>query len=852
MKTPTHSGRPHRWRAQFVPGSDARLRFRTPVSAKALDFAPPALAPDVHDLPSYFMLSTLRVAIRSLARRPAVVLVAAASLAIGIGVNSAVFSIVDAMFFRPPAVESPASLITIVGNYKDSGTAVLDWSDIQAIAARTPAFSAVSASMERGGLWRNGGEMTSLIVSAVGDNYFPMLGVKPALGHLPDPARDDAAESEPPILLTHWFWRERMGGRADIIGQRMEFRGHLWRAAAVLPPEFRGLSTMDQVHVWIPVSSWARYFPRDLDRGGGQFEALARLRPGASLAQAQAQLDLVAGNIEAGDSRVARGRRLLAASVGREMRERLLPGGLAMAAVMLVLLVACANVAAVLLARAETRRREIGLRLSLGAGRLALVRQFLTESAVLAVLGTGLGLLLATWLLSAVPALAPPSSVPVKYDFRIDQRLLLFAGACSLLTLLVSGMAPFGYALRVSLLDAISGARSAGRAHQGWLRFVLVSAQIALGVVLAGGAVLLIRALGEAHAIYPGYDASRPLALVPANVSSGDDGKPDYVRFNDAAGRVASVPGVEAVTYARHLPLIESGWGATLSVTPEGDPTDAPPRKLYFNLVGPRFFEITGTRMASGRVFADADHNPNAHVAIVNAEAARRFWPGQNPFGKVLRMNQTSYQVIGVTADGRIRSLHEASAPTVYLSASQMNWGETILIARTRIDPAPIVKDLARAAAQTHGLGVSDPTTLRTIMQQALYADWFPTVLGSFLAVVGLLLAAGGLYGAVSYATERRLGEFGVRMTLGARSTQIAGLVFREAAVLCAAGVPAGIGIFLAGYRYYGLPLFRGRPLDPAAILLGALITISAVMAGTVLPALRAARLDPIEVIRTE
>jgi putative ABC transport system permease protein len=208
--------------------------------------------------------------------------------------------------------------------------------------------------------------------------------------------------------------------------------------------------------------------------------------------------------------------------------------------------------------------------------------------------------------------------------------------------------------------------------------------------------------------------------------------------------------------------------------------------------------------------------------------------------------------VIGVAADGRIGSLHETPAPAVYLPASRMRWGETILIARTKTDPAAILKQLARAAAQTNGLRIYESTTLRTVWNQALYADWIPTVLGGLLAIIGLLLAAGGLYGAVSYATEQRLSEFGVRIAVGAQTSQIATLVLRQAAMLCAAGVPAGIGLFLSVYHYYGAAFLRNRPIDALAICAGAMIAVTAVLAGAVLPAIRAARLDPVEVLRAE
>ena len=798
------------------------------------------------------MLSSLRIAIRSLMRRPAIALVAVVSLAVGIGINSAVFSVVDAVYLRPPAVSNPENLVEITGHFKDSGSGIIDWSDCKAVETEISAFSAVTGSMGRGGTWRNGDERIPLLVYAVGDNYFDMLGVKPVLGQIPDSKHDYSADPEPPLVLAYWLWRERMGGRADVIGQRMEYRDHLWRIAAVLPPEFRGLSAMDQRHVWIPISSWSRYFRRDLERGSGQFEAIARLREGISLEQAQAQLDALSKRIESGDSRVAKGRRLLATSIASEMRKQLQPGMFALAVVALVLLVACANVAAVLLTHAEARRREIGLRLSLGASRLALVKQFLTESAILALIGTGAGLLLASWLLAIAPAFAPPSPVPLNFDFRMDIRLFVFTAVCVLTTLVIFGFAPLSYALRVSLLEAISGARTAGRTPRSFSRRALVAGQVALSVVLVGGAIVLVRALGEAREIYPGYDSSRPLALVSVNSGFYSSPRPERLRYDDAANRMATVGGVEAVTYARHLPLVGSGYGATLAVTPEGAPPDAPPPQIYFNLVGPKFFEVLGTRIVSGRAFADSDHHGGAPVAIINAEAARRFWPGQNPLGKTLRTRKDSYQVIGVAADGRIRSLHEDARPIIYLPASRMEWGETILIARTKGDPAPLLKSLAQAAGAANDLRVYDSSTLRTLMKQALYDDWVPTVGGGFLAVIGLLLAAGGLYGAISYATERRLSEFGVRMAVGARGRDIALLVVRHAALLCALGVPPGVGLFIVAYRYNAATLLRDRPMDPVAISIGAVVTVAVVLLGAILPAMRAARLDPVEVLRAE
>jgi len=378
------------------------------------------------------------------------------------------------------------------------------------------------------------------------------------------------------------------------------------------------------------------------------------------------------------------------------------------------------------------------------------------------------------------------------------------------------------------------------------------TAKTGFTIVLVGGAVVLFRAFGEAQEIYPGYDTSRPLALVWAYPVRDQGSTPEHVIYAEAADRMAAVGGVEAVTYARHMPLVESGSGAAISVIPEGAPPDAAPPRVYFNIVGPQFFEVAGIRMISGRIFAGSDHHGGSPVAIISAEAARRFWPGQNPLGKTLRTGRKAYQVVGVAADGRISHLHETPAPVLYFPASQMQFGETILIARTKADPAGVIKELARAATATNSLRSYQSMTLRSVLKEALYEDWIPTVLGGFLAIVGLLLAAGGLYGAVSYATERRLSEFGVRMAVGARASQVAGLVLRQAALLCVAGVPVGVGLFVAIYHYEAAALVQNRPMDPIAISAATAITITVVLAGALLPAIRAARLDPIEVLRAE
>ncbi|MBI4907624.1 MAG: ABC transporter permease [Acidobacteria bacterium] len=796
------------------------------------------------------MFSTFRIAVRTLARRPSLTLVAVFSLAAGIGLNTAVFSLVDALYLRPPDVRNPYSLVHVNGWFKDSGSAILDWPDYEEVTKQTDAFSSVTASMRRGGLWRTGDEVLPLLVTVVAENYFDMLGVRPVIGQLPGKGHNYASDSTPPIAVAHWFWQERMGARSDIIGLTMDLSGRLYRVAAVLSPQFRGVEPSGTRHIWIPAGSWKRYAPRDFERGSGQFELLARLRPASTVEQAQSQLDVLSNRIESADSKVAKGRRLLAASLAKQIRDRVRPGLIVLAIVALVLFVACANVAAALLVHAEERRREIGVRLAMGARRSALLGQFFSESAVLAVAGSVAGLLLGRWLMLLAPLLAPPTTIPVSFDLRLDVRLLGFTAAAALLTLLIFGFAPLAYSLRVSLLDALSGARVAGRSRHSRSSQIFVAAQVALSVVVVAGAVVASQSLREAGNIYPGYDSTRPLALVWAHKQAA--GKSEPIIYSEAARRIQAVAGVESVTFARHFGLVGTGSGATLSAIPEGMSPGAPPPRVYFNLVGPRFFELTGARMLRGRAFTDADHAGNAPAMIINAEAAARFWPMQDAIGKSVRIRDNLYQVTGIAVDGRISSLYEAVAPALYLPASRMQWGETIFIAATKTDPAQVLKEIAKATGQDGDLRVYQSMTLRTLMKQALYLDWLPTVLGGLLAIVALLLAGGGLYGAMSHSTQRRLPEFGVRMAVGASPRHIASLVIREGAAICLAGVPIGVAAFVAIYTYTGATMMHGRPLDPKGLVAGVIVTVVTVLSAALAPALRAAHVDASEVLRSE
>jgi len=793
------------------------------------------------------ILPSVRIAIRTLARRPAITAVAVLSLAVGIGVNSAIFSVVDTLLFREPPVRDPHSLIDIAGQFRDSGFTVLSWPDVEAIRTQTAAFSEVTAFQDRGALYRNGDERTDLLAKVVADNFFTMLDVRPQLGRFPDAGRDYSADSEPPVVISNGFWRNRLGGRSDIIGQPLVLTYRHFRVAAVLPPGFQGFSLDPyDYEIWFPVGSWTKAMGEPLTRGAGQYEVIARLQPGVTIQQAQAQLDALAKHIEESDSRVPKGRRLAALSADEKIRGRAKTGALVLGTVALVLLTACANVAGVMLVFAESRRREIGIRLAVGASRVALTKQLLVESVVLAAAGLGCGLLLADWILSAAPALAPPSPYPLLVDLRLDGRMFGFAIASTLATVVVFGIAPLAHVLRTSVSEALLTARAVGPTRS-FTRAAFVCAQLAMSVFLVAGAACLARTLFDSRGIYAGFDPHKRMAIISAAVQKR--GAESEV-FAKAAQRIESLPGVEAVTYARHLPLWGSGSGASLEATPIASPMGA--TQVYFDLVGPRYFETVGARLSRGRTFTDSDHRSAAAVAILNETAARRFWPAQDALGKTLRIGGAVYEVVGVAADGRVSDLHEDAKSAVFLPASRMEWGETMFLITARSDPGPLMKGISRAVTQTGEMDIEESGTLDALMTGELWKDWAPTVLGVALAAIGVLLAAGGLYGAIAFATERRFSEFGIRIAMGASRSHVRWIVVRRALLLCAVGSPLGALAFRVAWRYLAPLLARGRGFDFVPVGIGIAVAAAIAVTGALLPASRAARVDPVAALRAE
>lgn len=790
-------------------------------------------------------------------RHPTAVSVAIVSLAIGIGANSVVFSLVDGMFLRPLPVRDPDTLVRVDWQRADGGRNDVAWADFEMLHAAGGAFADLAVQNRRGGLLDDGsGELELVLLTVVSDNYFPLLGVEAARGRLFREDLDAALESGPAVAITDGLWRRRFGSDPDIAGRTLRLNNRPFTIVGVLPPGFRGLQRAFETDLWVPVSTWramgnAQEFE---DRVVGQFEVVGRLNPAASLASAQAQLDAFTTRLREERPEETRGRRLTVRTQSEYEQSgasRLLPPILLSITTLLVV-IACANVAQLLLALAETRRREVAIRQALGASRRRLVRQMLTESVILAVAGAAVALLVARWLIPLVPSLLPPGPSFLHYDIRLDGRVVAAASTTSVLAVLFFGLIPAFRASRADLNSVIkSGGWETRRRFGG--RRLLVMSQSMLGVTLLSVGGLLSLSFARAQQARPGFDIDRMSVLML--VSLGTPRAGTATTADEIVRRVASLPGIQSVAFSRRFPLSASGGGATRDVAIPGRdaPADDQVLRIRYNQVSPSWFATTGTRVLAGRVFARTDGPDATPVAIVNDTMAHQFWPGGDAVGRWITAGGTNLQIVGIVENGPVNSLHEAPQPFLYVPFAQFPSGELTFVFEGVRDPAalvPAIRSEMRAAAPAYAQLTL--TTLGEHLRNALYQDWLQAVLSITLAGLGMALAAVGLAGVVIHSVARRSREIGVRAALGARRVDIGLMVFREGLLLVGSGSAVGVGLSLAAGQAISNLLVGVSPYHPLVLGSSVAVVVFIGLAATAYPAWRATRVDPVLVLRAE
>ncbi len=806
------------------------------------------------------LVQDFRLGLRQLGRSPGFTLAAALCLALGIGANTAVFSFADFFLFRPLAVSRPHELARgFVAWTHGVSYGSFSYPDFADLRDRNGVFSGFTGSGMRPFHLSADGRNERLWGEVVAADYFQVLGVEVPLGRAFEPEAEAERGAHPVMVISHGLWRTRFGGDPGIVGRAVTLNGHPFTIVGVAAEGFSGSMLGLKSALWVPVGmQHAMPGGSRLDnRTSHWLTPIGRLKPGVSVREAEAALNGIMAQLAVAypDSNTGKSVKLYAAA--ESDLHPMVRGGFAgflalmFGVVGLVLLLACSNVASLILARSAARRREIAVRLALGASRARLVRQLLAEGAVLALAAGAAGLLLALWLTRVLASKSPPIDFPLFVDLSPNPRVLAFALGTSVLASLLFSLAPALQASRPELVPALKGGGTAGRG--GRMRRWLVSFQVALSLVLLVGSGMMLRSLANAQHLPVGFDPANQLVAGVDLALQGYDETRGRGFFRALEERAGALPGVTAVGWARRVPLSldpSSSWAV-----PEGyvSPDGSSPPTIGYNVVGPGYFEAMGLPLLAGRGFEAGDGPEGRPVIVVNRAFADLYWPGGGALGKRVDTFGAEHVVVGVAATGKYLSLGEASKPYMYLPIERYYEGSRVLHLRTAGDPAPLLAAVRREIqALDPDLPIRELKLMTTQLGFVLYPAQIGAVVVSAFAALALLLAAVGLYAVIAFWVIQRAPEIGVRMALGARPADVQLLVMRQGLVLTAAGLAAGLAIgaglaVLATRVLYGI-----SPSDPGNYLAAAALLATTALAATLLPARRATRVDPARALRAE
>ncbi len=823
------------------------------------------------------LLKDLKYGARMMLRSKAFSLIALLSLALGIGANTAIFSLVQTMLFSPFPVEAPNELASVFttdqrnpGNLPMSHLNFKDVRDQNSVFSGTAAMTFAQANM----LVDQSSEQ--VLTQVVTGNYFDVLGMKPALGRTFLPQEDATLGSHPVVVLSHGLWQRRFGSDPAIVGKAVTLNRQPFSIIGVAAEGFTGTFLFGAPDMWVPMMMhdvMQPGFDWYEQRRGLFLFAFGRLKPGQTVAQADANLKTIAAQLESSYPKDNKGR---SAGVRPLIEARTNPGGgggnqvatvatLLMVIVGLVLLIACANIANLLLARATARRREIAMRLALGAGRLRLVRQLLTESVLLALIGGAAGLVVAFWTLDALRAIDIPIPANVLMSLGLDPKVLTFALVVSILTGLLFGLAPALQATRTEIVPVLKNEMvpSAGNSPRRFLRWLnlrkgLVISQVALSLVALVAAGLFLRSLRQTQNIDPGFETD---GVMMASFNLGREGytpERGQMFYRQIVERVQGLPGVRSAAIAQGPPFGNQGF--LRSVFLEGRETSENDRILVqVNPISPRYFQTLGIPLDRGRDFTPDDDDDAPDVVVINKTMAERFWKGEDAIGKRFKFfGDVDFRtVVGIARDAKYNGLAEDPTPFIYQPITQAYTPAATILVRASGDASgqalPVQAEIRQLDNRLSVLNVQTlgEQVSQTLGQQRLMV----TLLGTF-GLLALGLAAIGLYGVASYSVTQRTREIGVRVALGASRRNVVGLVLGQGMALIAIGLAVGFAIglvvvTLAGQQIGNL-LVGIRPFDPLTFFGTALLL--AVVAGlaTWLPARRAASIDPLVALRYE
>ena len=823
------------------------------------------------------LLQDLRYGARLLFKTPGFTLVAALSLALGIGANTTIFTLINAVLLNPLPVEDPSQLVSVwtTDERNQNGgfgsgfmqTSPMNYKDLR---DKNEVFSGVAA---HSGLPLNitggTGDPQQVFGEIVTGNYFGVLGAKPSIGRGFLPDEDQTPGARLVCVLGYGEWQKRFGGEPSIVGRTISLNGQQFTVVGVMPKGFKGTNAIGAPAVWVPYMTYRQtttgFFLeliRPDQRRGLVFNVTGRLKPGVSVRQADANLKTIARQLEQEYQNDNKGRSvtlvpLAQATINPGFRGNIVvAGGLLMTIVALVLLIACANVANLLLARAAARQREVAVRLSLGATRAQLIRQLLTEGTLLALLGGAAGLMLAYWAQDVLWSFRPPFLQPDAIDIHPDARVLLFTLVIALATGVLFGLAPAVQASRPDLVVELKEKTSAPTgARSPWsLRNMLVAAQIALSLIALIGAGLFLRSLQNAQRINPGFDVDRLATLsfdLGAQGYTEERGRQFQQRVLERAG---SIPGVQSATLASTVPLFAGGFARTVFLEGQDASDRRAGRLVQITVASSHYLETLGIALVRGRTISDSDQPNTPSAVVINETMAKRFWPDQDAIGKRFKFfgQENFQQVVGIAKDSKYNFIGEDPTPYIYQATTQVYQPQLSLFVRAPNPQAVIGTVRGEVQQLDRNLPLTGVFTLNDIFDQSL---WAPRMGASLLAVfagLSLVLAVIGIYGVMAYSVSQRTRELGIRMALGASRADVVRLVVLQGLRLTITGVIVGLAVSFAVTRLVATLLFSVSPTDLLTFIAVPALLALAALGASYLPARRATRIDPMIALRYE
>ena len=797
-----------------------------------------------------------------LLKKPGFTLIAILALALGIGANTAIFSVVNTVLLRPLPYREPERLVMVWEHNRPAGRNqnvinpgnFLDWQAQNSVFDQMAAFYDDQFNLTGNA---NPEEVPAQIVNV---NLFSLLGVQPELGRT-FTAEEGQAGRDTVAVLSHRLWQRRFGGTADVIGKTIMLNGQGYTVVGVMPPDFRfyvkeATRINKPSEIWLPLA----FTPGANLHKGRYMSAIARLKPGVTLEQAQVQMNTIAARLEQQYPETNTGWGVNLVPLHRQITGKIRTALMVLlGAVGFVLLIACANVANLLLARAASRHREIAIRTALGASRGRVIRQLLTESVMLAAVGGALGLLLAVWGVDLLLALAPRDLIGLE-GIGVDYRVLWFTLGVSLLTGIIFGLVPAIESSRLNLNEGLKeggrGAVGDGRSNR--LRSLFVVAEIALALILLIGSGLMIKSFLRLQDVDPGFRADNLLTVKVLLPETKYD-KPEKLTafFRQALEGIRRLPGVKDASAASYLPF--TGLAAATDFTIEGQP--APPTGQGYGVdvrvIDPAFFQTMGIPLLKGRTFTEREATEQSNVVIINERLARQYFAGEDPIGKRLVIDMTDplvpTEIVGVVGDVKHEGLDSDIRALAYWPHPQLPYPFMNLVIRTGSDPSNLVAAVEREVqAIDKDQPITDVRTMEQLLSESVSRMRFSAFLLSIFAALALVLASVGIYGVMAYVVTQRTHEIGIRMALGARASDVLKMVVGQGMILALIGVGIGLVASLALTRVISSLLYGVSATDPLTFgSIALLLTVVALLA-CYIPARKAAKVDPMVALRYE